>query len=152
MSVNNLDIGTKGLDLIKSFEGLRLSPYYDTVGVATIGYGTTIYDNGSRVKITDPSISEERATALLHFGLKSAISAVNNSVTTILTQNQFDALCCFVYNVGSGNFKSSTLLKVINGAVDGDVAAQLLRWNKAGGVESKGLTRRRQAEIDLYNS
>lgn len=152
MSVNNLDISEAGLNLIKGFEGLKLKPYLDIVKIPTIGYGTTYYENGSKVKMTDPAITEPRAAELLHFVCKSAIDTINSVVTVPLTQHQFDALVSFCYNAGNGAFKSSTLLKVINGTVKGDVGEQFMRWTKAGGVVSNGLVRRRQAELNLYKS
>jgi lysozyme len=72
-------------------------------------------------------------------------------VTTPLSQNQFDALVSWVYNLGGGNLKASTLLKVLNSGDFNGVPAQLMRWNKAGGKVLEGLTRRRQAEADLFS-
>jgi lysozyme len=76
---------------------------------------------------------------------------INDMVTTPLSQNQFDALVSWVYNLGGGNLKASTLLKVLNSGDFNGVPAQLMRWNKAGGKVLEGLTRRRQAEADLFS-
>ena len=149
---NNLDISDAGLNLIKEFEGFRSDPYQDQAGIWTIGYGTTYLTDGSRVTENTPSVTKDQATVLLHYGCRTVINCINSHVTVDLNQNQFDALCSFVYNIGSGNFTLSTLLKVINGTEDGDTDVQFMRWNKVGGVPNAGLTRRRQAEIDLYNS
>jgi lysozyme len=149
---NNLDISYTGLDLIKSFEGLRLDAYQDSRGIWTIGYGTTYLSDGSKVTADTPSIDEATAIDLLHYGCRTAIHCVNNNVQVDLIQNQFDALVTLVYNIGPGAFETSTLLKIINGDVDGDLKAAWLAWDHSNGQVSQGLLRRRQAELDLYNT
>lgn len=151
MKITN--IGTKGVELIKSFEGLKLKPYLCPAKIATVGYGNTFYENGTKVKITDPSITEQRATELLRHSLKSFEKYVDSYCRDDINQNQFDALVSFCFNVGPANLKSSTLLKKVNANPnDPTIAQEFLRWNKAGGRALKGLTRRRQAESDLYFS
>jgi lysozyme len=146
-------IGTKGLDLIKSFEGLKLKPYLCPAKVPTVGYGSTFYENGKKVKITDPSITEQRASELLLDSLKGFERYVDSYCRDDINQNQFDALVSFCYNLGPANLKSSTLLKKANvNPNDPTIAQEFLRWNKAGGRALKGLTKRRQAESDLYFS
>ena len=134
----------KGIDLIKSFEGLRLTAYQDVVGVYTIGYGTT---TGIKPGM---QITQYRAEEFLKCDLDKFESAVSNLVTVPLTQNQFDALVCFCYNVGSGALKSSTLLKRLNQGNYSGAAEQFLLWDKAGGKQVAGLTRRRHAESELF--
>lgn len=151
MTVNNFKTSQNGINLITEFEGFRSNAYQDQAGIWTIGYGSTHYQDGSAVQQGD-TISQNDAVALLQVYVVKFESVVNKDVTTALNQNQFDALVDFTYNVGPGNFAGSTLLKVINGDVDGDVATQIMRWNKVNHQPNPGLTRRRQAEIDLYNS
>lgn len=141
-----MKIGSKGLALIKGFEGFRTNAYMDTGNVPTIGYGTT-----KGVKIGQ-TITREQAEAFLVRDVASAEATVTKSVSVKLTQDQFDALVSFVYNVGSGNFRSSTLLSLLNQHQYGAVATQLLRWNKDNGRVIDGLTRRRKAEGDLFNT
>ena len=146
-------IGTKGLDLIKSFEGLKLKPYLCPAKVPTVGYGSTFYENDKKVKLTDPSITEQRASELLLDSLKSFERYVDSYCRDDINQNQFDALVSFCYNLGPANLKSSTLLKKANvNPNDPTIAQEFLRWNKAGGRALKGLTKRRQAESNLYFS
>lgn len=138
------------LKLIKQFEGLRLSAYLDAVNIPTIGYGNTRYPDGAKVQMGD-KISIEKADAMLFFSLNDFAYWINYSVQVPLTQNQFDALCSFTYNVGVGAFRKSTLLKKIN-ANPNDPAIELefLKWCKAGGKVLPGLKKRRQAESDFY--
>ena len=145
-----------GLSLIKQFEGFEPKPYPDP-GTGnlpiTIGYGSTFYEDGTKVKLSDPAISEERATNLLKNVLKSFEQHVDSLVRDDVTQNQFDALICFAYNVGIGALKSSTLLKLVNkNPRDPLIKNEFLKWNKSGGKVLKGLTRRREAEANLYFS
>lgn len=144
-------VNKAGIDLIKSFEGLKLKPYLDAVNIPTIGYGTIQYENGQRVSMKDPAISEERAVELLEHEVNKKGQAVEKMVKVPINDNEFAALVSFSYNVGSGALEQSTLLKLLNSNADKvAVADQLLRWNKAGGKELAGLTRRRQAERALF--
>lgn len=142
----------KGLKLIQEFEGFRTKPYLCSAGVPTIGWGSTRYEDGTAVKLSDKAITKERADQMLYNDLKSFERTVNSSVKVPITQNQFDALVCFTYNVGSNAFKTSTMLKLINAKKYKEAALQFARWNKAGGKEVAGLTRRRLAESTLFNS
>ena len=144
-------IGKPGLDLIKSFEGLKLTPYLDSAKIPTIGWGTIMYENGKAVTMNDPAITADRADDLLAWEVNQKCQSVEGMVTVSINDNQFDALCCFAYNVGVNGLHGSTLLKLLNANSDiNAVADQFLRWNKAGGVEVAGLTRRRQAERALF--
>ena len=137
------------IDLIKRFEGLRLNAYLDSVGVPTIGYGTTMYPDGSKVKIGDTIVSAQAEEYLME-DVKRRSAAMG---VLPVNQNQYDALVCFVYNVGLGAFNKSTLRKkVIANSNDPDIRLQFRRWNKAGGQVLNGLTKRREAEADLYFS
>src|SRR5690606_38970700 len=147
-----LTTSTTGVDHIKSFEGLRLKAYDDLQpnvnitnqnqvrGVLTIGYGHTKNVYVGQV------IDETQAVAYLISDLTDAEFAVRSKVKVPLTQNQFDALVSFVYNVGSGNFGSSTLLRKLNQSDYKGAADEFLRWNRAGGQVLDGLTRRRESE------
>ena len=97
-------------------------------------------------------ITQEEADQMLLDELVEYEGYVNNLVTVGLNQNQFDAMVSWVYNLGGGNLKASTLLKVLNAGDYEGVPAQMLRWNKAGGKVLEGLTRRRQAEADLWSA
>ncbi|AVF43592.1 lysozyme [Acinetobacter nosocomialis] len=144
-----MKISATGINLIKSFEGLRLKAYDDGVGVWTIGFGTIKYPNGIRVKGGDSCTSQQAEYYLLN-DLTSFENAVNRLVKAKLTQNQFDALVSFTYNLGEANLGKSTLLKKLNAGDYQGAADQFLVWNKAGGKVMKGLVRRREAERALF--
>lgn len=148
-------ISPAGIKLIQSFEGFSSKAYDDGVGVWTIGWGTIRYENGVRVKRGD-SITVERALELFMHDLKSFEKAVRDAVKVPLTQNQYDALVSFTYNVGIGALQGSTALRKLNAGDYQGAANALLSWNKGrvNGklVELKGLTRRRNAERYLFLS
>ena len=135
-----------GRNLIKTFEGYRDTAYLDPVGIWTIGYGHT-----GGVKEGD-TVTEEEADRLLQSDLKAAENTVN-STGLKLSQLQFDALVSLVYNIGSGNFNSSTLLKKLkDSTAPGDVVEKWWKvWNKAKGQVLPGLVKRRAAEYTLYS-
>lgn len=132
-----------GLALIESFEGCKLKAYKDTGGVWTIGVGHTPAFPGQ-------TITQAQADTLLHADLKSAEATVERLVKVPLTDNQFAALVSFVFNLGSGQFKSSTLLRKLNAGDYAGAKAEFPRWNKDNGKEVAGLTRRRWAEAALF--
>lgn len=142
-------ISKTGLDLISSFEGIRLNAYDDGVGVWTIGIGTTIYPNGVKVKKGDKCTLEQAHEYLAHDMIEFE-KTVNDSVKVPLSQNQFDALVSLTYNIGSAAFKNSTLLKKLNAKDFTGAADQFLVWNRGGGKVLKGLVRRRDAERALF--
>lgn len=140
-----------GYDLIKQFEGLVLKPYLCSANVPTIGYGNTFYENGVKVKMSDAQITKQRAEELLKINADRFASKVANLLKKEVTQNQFNALVSFAYNVGSGALASSTLLKLVNiNPNDGNIAKEFLKWNKGGGKVIDGLTKRRMKESALY--
>src|SRR5690625_740647 len=143
-----------GVDLIKEFEGLRLTAYQDSVGVWTIGYGHT-NNTASADKYpvyAGQTISKAKAETILKADLITFENAVNNYVTVSINQNQFDALVSFSFNLGAGALRTSTLLqKLNNGDVNG-AANEFGRWVNAGGVQLPGLVRRREAEKQLFLS
>ena len=141
----------KGYDLIKQFEGLKLTPYKCSAGVPTIGYGNTYYENGTKVNMSDAPITKQRSEELLKHSADRYASKVANLIKKPVTQNQFNALVSFAYNVGSGALASSTLLKLVNANPnDAMIAKEFLKWTKAGGVKNKGLENRRIKESALY--
>jgi len=146
-NVNNLSYSDQGLALTEQFEGLQLTAYQDPVGVWTIGYGHTGADVQPGLTIT-----QEQASDLLLQDVAGAVAAVNRLVTIPLTQNQFDALVDFTFNVGQGNLASSTLLRELNSGNTEGAAAQFLVWVYAKGVELPGLVTRRQAEAALFQT
>jgi len=143
---NSYSISQKGLDAIKTFEGLRLDAYLCPAGVWTIGYGTT------RGVMKGDRITKEQAEKLLIEDVRQFEAAINKLVKVALKQGQFDALVVFCYNVGVGAFERSTLLSVLNMGRYADVPAQLMRWTKVKGKELSGLVNRRNAEVLLWNS
>lgn len=149
LQATSMKISQVGVDLISSFEDTKLEAYDDGVGVWTIGIGTTIYPNGVKVKKGDVCTLEQ-AKSYFANDLNRFESSVNNLVKVPLSQNQFDALVSLVYNIGSGNFGSSTLLKKLNVKDYQGAADQFLVWNKGGGKVLKGLVRRREAERALF--
>lgn len=138
---------TKDKSIVKGHEGLELIAYKDGGGVWTIGWGHT----GAEVR-AGMLITLAQAEELLTNDLRSAEGHINTSVLVPLTQNQFDALVSFVFNVGGGAFESSTLLKLLNAGDYGGAANQLPRWNKDNGRIVQGLTNRREAERKLFLS
>ena len=146
-------ISQKGIDLIKNFEGLKLKPYLCSAGVPTIGYGNTFYETGKKVTLNDPQITEKRAEELLAHLLVSFEKYVDSYCRDDISQNQFDALVSFAYNLGPNSLKASTLLKKVNAnPTDPTIKAEFLKWTKAGGRVLKGLVLRREAEAALYFS
>jgi lysozyme len=146
-------ISQKGLDLIKRFEGLSLKPYLCPASIPTIGYGNTYYTDGKKVKLTDPSITQAKADELLKFLIQSYEKDVDSFCRDDISQHQFDALVSFAYNCGPRNLKSSTLLKKVNlNPQDVTIRNEFMKWNKGAGKVLAGLTKRRQAEADLYFS
>lgn len=144
-------VSKAGIDLIKSFEGLSLKPYLCPAKIPTIGYGSIEYPDGKKVSMKDASITEAQAEQYLEHEINKKASEIEKMVKVQLNDNEFAALTSFAYNVGTGALKGSTLLRLLNSNADRiAVADQLLRWNKAGGKELPGLTRRRQAERSLF--
>ena len=139
-----------GLDLIKQFESFRAAPYLCSAGVPTIGYGTTVYPNGIKVKLSDQKITQQLAETFLQHHVNVIEKDVLSLVKVPLTQNQFDALVSFSYNVGFGAFRDSTLLKLLNAGDIHGASKPFERWNKAGGKIVDGLTNRRKAEKVLF--
>lgn len=139
------------INLIKQYEGFRSKAYICPAGIPTIGYGATFYENGQKVKMGDPDITEERATQLLKHMLEKFEQYVDSYCRDDINQHQFDALVSFCYNVGPQNLKSSTLLKKVNlNPIDESIKLEFGKWVKGGGKTLPGLVKRRKSESDLY--
>lgn len=139
-------INQAGIDLIKDFEGLHLTPYLCPAKVWTIGYGHT------RTVRNGMSITQEEADHLLSGDLQIVERFIQLLVTVPLNDNQFAALVSFTFNVGKSNFEHSTLLRLLNRGWYDQVPAQLMRWNRSRGEVLGGLSRRRGAEAKLWNT
>jgi lysozyme len=135
----------EGIELTKSFEGLRLEAYADCAGRWTIGYGHT-----GPALIEGMTISEADAESLLRADLAESVACVNRSVRVEIAQGQFDAMVDFCFNAGRGNFSKSTLLRKVNLGDFAGAAVQFGLWVHAGGVVVDGLVRRRSAEAAMF--
>tara|TARA_R110002050_G_scaffold178087_2_gene311297 strand:- start:25 stop:453 length:429 start_codon:yes stop_codon:yes gene_type:complete len=132
------------IDMVKHFEGFKAVAYLCPANVWTIGYGRT--KNVKDGDITSmPQATRDLEEELVEFG-----NQVQRVVDVELSQNEFDALTSWTYNLGVGNLQSSTLLKKLNAGDKDSVPSEMLRWNKAAGKVLAGLTTRRQAEADLW--
>lgn len=138
------------------WEGVVLHPYLDKAGVPTIGIGSTFYEDGKKVKMSDPSISVERAKNLLEYNLRGYENEVD-SLAPNLNQNQFDAILSFTYNEGEGALRTSTLLKRIKtNSSEELIRDAFMMWVKVRNPKTKQLetndwqVKRRKGEADLY--
>ena len=151
-----MKISDNGLKLLKQFEGFRSTMYFDSANLPTIGFGTLI-DAKEELYLLKAEITEEEGEELLKKDLAPVELFVSKVVRPVISPNEFDALCCFAYNVGRGALASSTLLKKVNlNPMDPSIRAEFLKWNKAR-VDGKlvvvnGLSKRRKAEANLYFS
>jgi lysozyme len=143
-----VNLSAAGIAILKSEEGLSLKPYRDAGGYS-IGYGHFIKPDESEFMV---GIDQARADTLLIADVAWAVKAVNRYVTIALTQNQFDALVDFTYNVGETAFRRSTLLTLLNAGKLDAAADQFGRWNHANGVVNVALTARRAKEKALFQT
>jgi lysozyme len=147
MGINKLTYSSNGLSLTEKFEGFRSAAYRDQVGVWTIGYGHTGPD-----VVSGRTITPAQAQALLAKDVGIAVVCVNTLVTVKISQQEFDALVDFVFNLGIGAFKGSTMLRNLNAGDFTSAAAQFDLWDRAGGAVVAGLLRRRQTEESLFQA
>lgn len=138
------EINQAGLELVKSFEGLRLDAYQDSVGVWTIGYGSTTGVRAGQV------ITEADAEALLRADLGTAEAGVEDAIGDEATDNQFAACVSLAFNVGVGLFAKSSIVRLMLAGEPEKAAERFLLYNRAGGKVLAGLTRRRAAERALF--
>lgn len=172
-----MHVGPNGIALVQKFEGCyssvpnssvlgKIKPkpvsnlsdleqvvysYRCSANVATIGWGNTRWADGEPVQDGD-AITLEQANQLFDTEINEFAEGVAKLIKTEVSQNMFDALVCFAFNVGLGNLKNSTLLKMVNAGQFDQCREQFMRWNKAGGKELPGLSRRRAAEADLFET
>lgn len=143
-------INKAGKDLIKSYEGLRLTAYKCSANVDTIGYGNTFYEDGKKVKPGD-KITLDRANKLFDFIIEKFAVRVKGLIKSDITENQFAALVSFAYNCGVEALSKSTLLKKVNkDPKDLTIKDEFMKWTKAGGKVLTGLAKRRASEAKLY--
>lgn len=146
-------LNQEGIELLKFFEGFRSKPYLDTANppVPTIGYGSTYYEDGTKVTMQDAPIDEARASSLFNTIVKRFEKEVMGLTTGCnLNDNQISALTAFAYNIGVGNLSTSTLLKLIKSGDFNGASDQFPRWDKSGGKVTKGLVIRRFSERALF--
>ncbi|MDN5049784.1 lysozyme [Aliarcobacter butzleri] len=146
-----MKISSKGLELIKSEENFMSRPYLCPAKKPTIGYGSTFYPDGTKVTLKDKAITENEAVKLLENLIEKEFD-INPLIKVKLTQNQFDALTSFVYNIGMPNFKTSTLLKKLNKGDFKAVIEEFPKWINSNGKKSNGLKNRRAKEQSLFLS
>ena len=147
-----MKISSRGLELIKDFEGFSSTSYLDVVNIPTIGWGNTFYEDGRKVKLGD-QISKTDALKLLEaVANRDFADKIFPSIKVKVSQSQFDAMVSLAYNIGAGAFLKSTLLKKVNAGDFAGAGEEFLRWNKANGKEVLGLTKRREREKQLFLS
>lgn len=145
------------LNLCRTFEGFSARPYLCPAGVPTIGYGATMYEDGTKVTLADPSITKSKAENLLYKQLAAVYApGVARLCPGLFTEalatnnwNRFCAIVDFAYNLGVGALQTSTLRRKINEGDWGESKNQLIRWVRAQGVVLPGLVKRRKAESFL---
>ncbi len=139
-----MNVSEAGLDLIRQYEGCRLTAYDDSVAVHTIGFGHTLG------VCKGDTCTQEQAEQWLKEDAHHAENCVNHCVSVELTQGEFDALVSFVFNLGCGSLTGSTLLRKLNAGDYDGAGLEFARWNKAGGQVLAGLTARRAAEAKIF--
>ncbi len=162
---------SQAIQMIMKFEGIKdgdpstvnLNPYLCPAGHWTIGWGHVVIDShGNLIKgmankpiayaVYPDGITEEEAKVLLQDDVRKFARGVDSLVDIEISDTRFCALISFAFNVGMGAFKNSTLLTLLNQGKTGEVASQLMRWTKSGGIELPGLKKRREAEAALWES
>jgi len=145
-----MQINERGIEIVKSFEGISLKPYLCPANVWTVGYGATVSRTGGSIDPDMGSISETEAEALLLRDLESSEGWISRLIKTALTENQFSALTSFTFNVGAGALQRSTLRMKLNRGEYQGAADEFPKWRIAGGRILAGLVRRRAAERALF--
>lgn len=145
-----MKIPQQAIDLIREFEGFRAETYRDSVGVLTIGYGTTAAAGVGIVPVPGMVITERQATELLHRTVEKFAKEIEPAVTRKPSANEFAAMLSLAYNIGTPRFKKSSVLRFHNAGETMRAADAFLLWDKASGQVLRGLVRRRQRERTLY--
>ena len=143
-------INERGIQIVKSFEGISTKPYLCPASVWTVGYGATVGSDGRPIDPDMEPISEAEAEALLVRDLESSEGWVSRLIKTALTENQYSALVSFTFNVGAGALQRSTLRMKLNRSEYQGAADEFPKWRIAGGRILAGLVRRRAAERILF--
>ena len=140
-------------EMCRLFEGFRSKPYLCPAGVATLGFGSTFYANGTRVTLQDPPMSQEEAHALLMIELEHTYlpGVLRNCPTLITDVRKCNAIVDFAYNLGTGRLQTSTLKRKINANDWEGAKEQLMLWTKGGGKVLPGLLKRRISECALLD-
>jgi len=139
------------IDLIKKFEGFRSEAYQDSVGIWTVGYGSTMWPDGKNVQPGQRMTIQEAEAVMTWELTRKGKEILSGLPTTIINQNQDDALVSFAYNLGVGALLKSTLFKKLKvNPNDPSIRTEFMRWVNAGGKRLTGLVRRREAEANLY--
>lgn len=161
MSTIPRNISEKGLAFIKEVEGSESKVYLDSAGLPTIGVGHLLTQDeltSGKIKIGDKvvkygkGLTDTEITKLLWQDLERFVGVVNSQVRVPVTQNEFDTLVSFSFNVGTYAFKNSTLLKLLNAGKKDEVPNQLRRWIHSAGKVVKGLVNRREKEVALWRT
>jgi lysozyme len=140
----------KGIAIIRKYEGLKLQAYICPSGLATIGFGATFFENGTRVQLGD-KITRDRADQLLMFQVKLFADEVRRTIKSNINENQLGALVSFCFNVGGAAFAKSTLARKVNAnPSDPTIRNEFMRWTRGGGKVLPGLVKRREEEANLY--
>jgi lysozyme len=148
-----MKLDNNGYLLITEFEGFSAKPYLCPAKIPTIGYGNTYYPDGKRVTLLDKEINKQEGLEIFKSVANKFAKKVSELVTSPLNQNQFNALVSIAYNIGTGNFASSTLLKKVNlNHNDLTISLEFKKWNKVNKKEVPGLTKRRIYEANIYFS
>ena len=146
-----MKLDENGYKLIQGFEGLSLVPYLCNAKVPTIGYGNTYYPSGKKVTMQDNPISLATARWMFKEIADEFATNVDKLIKSKLTQNQYNAIVSFAFNVGISALRKSSLLRKVNiNPQDITITNEFLKWNKAGGRVLNGLTKRRTIEAKIY--
>ena len=147
--IKALDVAVQ---LCKTFEGFRAAPYLCPAGVATIGYGNTFYEDGSKVTLQDKPITQAEAELMLVRSLSTQYlpAVLKASPTLINNSNALGAVLSFTYNLGVSRYRASTLRKRLDVLDMGGAKEEIVKWTRCGGKVLQGLVKRRAAERDLF--
>jgi lysozyme len=137
--------------LLGDFEGVNLTPYQDANGYWVVGFGHLLSQDSAGANVDKSPITYTRALEYLAHDLKLAEAAIDELVKVPLSPRQKDVLASFVFNLGAGNFKHSTLLTQLNAGNYGEVPKEMRRWVTAHGSSNPSLVRRRESEIEMWN-
>lgn len=143
-------ISDEGLEFVKKHEGVIDHVYLDPVDLPTVGVGHLLSPYEEDLWPVGTKLTRDQIDILLREDVREAEECVSESVTSDLDQSQFDALVSFVFNVGCGAFKKSTLLRLLNAGLIEDAAEEFQKWRMAKGKVLPGLVKRREAEKALF--